>query len=154
MATRKSIPDNLRKMVFERDGYICRYCGNETQRPHADHVYPESRGGETTLANLVTACPGCNFKKKATVGIWPMPLVSLPKKKRAKRKTIPRGKLSDAHPSVTGGVILFIACIGILNTALFFAFHLSPYERIYIASINLILGNLLYAWRRTKGKTL
>lgn len=68
------IPKDLRKAVFRRDGYVCRYCGSPVKFPHADHVYPESRGGETSYSNLVTACPGCNYWKNAKIGIWPQPL--------------------------------------------------------------------------------
>jgi len=71
---KQPIPKDLRLAVFERDGYVCRYCGKSTERPHADHVYPESRGGATIVENLVTACRDCNMKKQAFIGIWPMTL--------------------------------------------------------------------------------
>lgn len=58
------IPSKLKKSVFERDGYRCRYCGSHKNLT-ADHVFPESRGGETSLENLVTACSECNLKKRA-----------------------------------------------------------------------------------------
>ena len=53
----------IRKQVFERDGYICRYCGKHIDDPHCDHVIPLCKGGKTTLDNLVTACPHCNMSK-------------------------------------------------------------------------------------------
>lgn len=52
-----------RLIVFERDGYICRYCGIQVEAPHCDHVYPRSRGGSDEIENLVTACPRCNISK-------------------------------------------------------------------------------------------
>lgn len=74
MTKKKPIPRELRKLVFERDNYTCRYCGQHADRPHCDHVYPESRGGATELSNLVTACRKCNIQKHAAIGVWPMPV--------------------------------------------------------------------------------
>lgn len=73
MARRKKevIPPELRAKVLKRDNYTCRYCGSTQEPLHCDHVYPESRGGETSYNNLVTACRPCNLKKHAKVGIWP-----------------------------------------------------------------------------------
>lgn len=56
----------LRFKVFMRDGFRCRYCGISADAGailHADHVMPESKGGPTTLENLVTACIDCNLGK-------------------------------------------------------------------------------------------
>lgn len=61
---KKTIPAKIKKEVFERDGYRCRYCGSQKDLT-ADHVFPESRGGETIITNLVTACAICNSKKGA-----------------------------------------------------------------------------------------
>ena len=53
----------LRLVVFERDGWTCVYCGKRTWEPTCDHVVPVSRGGSSTLDNLVTACLACNLAK-------------------------------------------------------------------------------------------
>lgn len=78
----------LKQLVWERDNYICRYCGTDLynnyalwlrwvcfhnkkwgyrvptkERPTVDHVIPRSKGGETTTANLVTCCQPCNTEK-------------------------------------------------------------------------------------------
>lgn len=71
---REHIPDRVREYVLERDEYTCRYCGRTESPFHLDHVYPVSKGGETTANNLVTACEVCNYKKKNHVGIWPKPI--------------------------------------------------------------------------------
>ena len=61
----------LRAAVFERDGYVCTYCGVDTDAPHCDHVMPVSRGGSSALDNLTTACPRCNLSKGSkTVDEW------------------------------------------------------------------------------------
>lgn len=56
----------LRFKVFQRDNFRCRYCGVSVEDGailHADHVIPQSKGGPTTLENLVTACFNCNVGK-------------------------------------------------------------------------------------------
>ena len=53
----------LRLIVFERDGWTCVYCGKRTWELTCDHVVPVSRGGSSTLENLVTACLACNLAK-------------------------------------------------------------------------------------------
>ena len=69
------IPSWLRKKVFKRDNYTCKYCGAQKVSLHADHVYPESKGGETSLENLVAACGKCNLEKHAKVGVWPRKVI-------------------------------------------------------------------------------
>lgn len=49
--------------VFDRDNWICMYCGEAQERPQADHMMPLSKGGPTNLGNLVTACRSCNSSK-------------------------------------------------------------------------------------------
>jgi hypothetical protein len=62
---RRHIPGELREMVYKRDNYRCRYCGEQVIRATAtiDHVIPYSKGGKTELNNLVTACDECNLIK-------------------------------------------------------------------------------------------
>ena len=53
----------LRRRVFERDHWTCRYCAVEDYPKSwlvAEHVIPD---GPTTEDNLVTACRGCNKRK-------------------------------------------------------------------------------------------
>jgi len=49
--------------VFNRDHYICQYCGNETRQLTLDHVIPRYRGGEHVWENVVSACIPCNRRK-------------------------------------------------------------------------------------------
>jgi len=72
--SRQSIPQWMRDEVLARDGYACRYCGSMDGPFHMDHVYPVSKGGETSVNNLVTSCPLCNVKKHNKVGVWPWPV--------------------------------------------------------------------------------
>ncbi len=62
----------LRKKILQRDGYICKKCGNSTQNEpnlllEVDHIIPISKGGLTTEDNLQTLCWKCNRAKGAKV---------------------------------------------------------------------------------------
>lgn len=74
MTKKDKISPELREAVYQRDSYICRYCGDDKGPFHCDHVYPEIYGGKTIIENLVTACRTCNLKKSTRIGIWPLPL--------------------------------------------------------------------------------
>src|SRR5690606_20192230 len=62
-------------VVFERDGWACRYCGCDTPRalrgtydgnaPELDHRVPLSRGGSHTYDNAATSCRDCNILKSS-----------------------------------------------------------------------------------------
>lgn len=75
---REGIKEVIKRRVIERDGYTCRYCGVDCLTPgneyHFDHVYPVSKGGETSVDNLVIACRSCNLRKHANIGVWPKPV--------------------------------------------------------------------------------
>jgi predicted restriction endonuclease len=59
---KKKMPGQLRIAVFERDKYRCVYCGDYHDLC-ADHIIPESKGGETSIENLQTLCRFCNTSK-------------------------------------------------------------------------------------------
>jgi hypothetical protein len=52
---------NIRGIILERDGFICKYCGGIGNT--IDHIIPKSKGGVTTFTNCVCACERCNRKK-------------------------------------------------------------------------------------------
>jgi 5-methylcytosine-specific restriction endonuclease McrA len=60
-------PFRIRKMtkleVFNRDRYICQYCGRTSTKLTLDHVIPRHLSGEHTWENVVSACESCNRKK-------------------------------------------------------------------------------------------
>ncbi|MEI7841554.1 MAG: HNH endonuclease [Gallionellaceae bacterium] len=58
----------LRFKVMLRDSFTCRQCGASPAKQigvelHVDHVFPWSKGGETTIENLQTLCSKCNLGK-------------------------------------------------------------------------------------------
>ena len=59
---KEPIKPKMRKAVFERDGYRCKFCDSHKDLC-ADHIHPESKGGKGTLENLQTLCRTCNAKK-------------------------------------------------------------------------------------------
>lgn len=61
---RTAISSWLRSFVFGRDGFICSYCKEQTDKPEVDHIIPVSRGGTNDLQNLATACFACNRSKQ------------------------------------------------------------------------------------------
>jgi 5-methylcytosine-specific restriction endonuclease McrA len=54
-----------RQSIFERDKFICQYCGQQFKREELEkeHVIPRSQGGLSVWTNIVTACGACNDKK-------------------------------------------------------------------------------------------
>ena len=70
---KRTINPALTAKVIDRDNARCRWCGfaNATRQLEADHIVPESKGGETTLDNLQCLCSACN-KIKGTVQLDPM----------------------------------------------------------------------------------
>lgn len=61
----------LRAIVFERDGYVCAYCGDEEGPHEIDHILSLARGGTSHLSNLCVACRPCNASKGGrTVEEW------------------------------------------------------------------------------------
>lgn len=51
-----------RALVTTWDGR-CAYCGQEPVKLHPDHRTPVARGGLNSIANILPACPPCNFRK-------------------------------------------------------------------------------------------
>ena len=76
------MPDNkltnsLKETVKTRAANCCEYCYSQekfaTQSFSIEHIYPLSKGGQTTLDNLALACQGCNnHKYNKTEGIDPV----------------------------------------------------------------------------------
>lgn len=60
--------DKLRQEIYERDNYICQYCGTDlseqSRNLSIDHVIPLTKGGSHNRDNLATACKSCNLKKR------------------------------------------------------------------------------------------
>jgi HNH endonuclease len=56
----RSIAQQVTWNVFRRDGYRCRYCGNDKVPLTVDHVVLWEEGGPSIEDNLVASCRKCN----------------------------------------------------------------------------------------------
>ena len=58
-------PRFRKKVLFNRDGWKCQYCGCKLgwTTITIDHVMPQARGGPTSWLNCVSACRPCNRRK-------------------------------------------------------------------------------------------
>ena len=80
-APRYRAPQVLREMLFARDRQVCAYCGGRYRLSEltAEHVLPQSRGGQDCWTNLVSACKPCNLRKgNRTPEQAAMPLLYVP----------------------------------------------------------------------------
>ena len=67
MRKRIRLSDGLLDRVLEKHGRNCYFCGAEFGLigMQFDHLQPWSRGGQSSLGNLVPACGTCNKLKGA-----------------------------------------------------------------------------------------
>jgi hypothetical protein len=61
-AGRQSIPDDVKLLVWSRDGAACVRC-RATVDLHFDHIIPLSRGGGDHAENIQLLCRSCNLSK-------------------------------------------------------------------------------------------
>lgn len=63
------IPASIRRLVIQRSGNCCEYCGlsqaGQEATFHIDHITPIVAGGKTTADNLALACVSCSLHKSA-----------------------------------------------------------------------------------------
>lgn len=59
---RQAIPEDVKLVVWARDGGACVRCGSK-QNLHFDHIIPLAKGGGTSEANIQILCQTCNLKK-------------------------------------------------------------------------------------------
>ncbi|MBD3337809.1 MAG: hypothetical protein GF353_01785 [Candidatus Lokiarchaeota archaeon] len=66
-ATKRSgLSKRIKFEIFQRDNFICQYCGkskDDGATLHVDHKIPISKGGTDSFDNLITACSECNIGK-------------------------------------------------------------------------------------------
>lgn len=59
---REPIPDDVKLLVWSRDGGACVRCQSK-EKIHFDHVIPVVKGGSNDAANVQLLCQICNLKK-------------------------------------------------------------------------------------------
>ncbi|MFG1371508.1 HNH endonuclease [Xanthobacter oligotrophicus] len=65
LSPRFPISADVRRLVFERDGCVCVYCGAKDRKLEVDHRIPIAQGGTDDTENLCAACVDCNRDKRA-----------------------------------------------------------------------------------------
>ena len=77
-----------RTLIFERDNWICQYCGEKVTKENAtlDHYIPQSKGGKNTKENLRTCCLLCNGIKSGKAFEEAAPYILKNIQERRKRK--------------------------------------------------------------------
>ena len=67
----RQIDLNVSWAVFRRDGFKCRYCGNDHVPLTVDHIVLWEDGGPTIEENLITSCKKCNNTRgNAPYDVW------------------------------------------------------------------------------------
>lgn len=73
--------EKLRKKVFERDGYMCIFCGRSEDdgiKLHCDHIVRDADQGATVMENLQTLCNVCHKEKTRSENSTKRPYVPAP----------------------------------------------------------------------------
>jgi hypothetical protein len=65
---RDPIPDDVKLLVWARDGGSCVRCGS-TQELHFDHVIPVASGGGNSADNIQILCGPCNRRKSDKIAM-------------------------------------------------------------------------------------
>lgn len=65
MSRARSVSQNIKFRIMERDNYTCVYCGEKCieNELNIDHIVPYSKGGVSDINNLATSCVSCNREK-------------------------------------------------------------------------------------------
>ena len=62
----RSIPQEVKVAVYQRDGGKCVEC-QETDYLEYDHIIPFSKGGATSVNNIQLLCRSCNLAKSDSI---------------------------------------------------------------------------------------
>ena len=65
---RSPISEDVKMLVWARDGGACVRCGSQTDL-HFDHIIPVAKGGGNTEANIQILCQTCNLKKSDKIAV-------------------------------------------------------------------------------------
>lgn len=63
MKTEGTVPEHVKRVVFQRDNGKCVQCGYSGPYIEYDHRIPRSKGGQNTIENIQLLCRMCNLKK-------------------------------------------------------------------------------------------
>ena len=66
LATVGFVSEEMREVVYNRDGYTCLSC-DALDNLTVDHIVPISKGGQSDINNLQTLCALCNSRKQQRI---------------------------------------------------------------------------------------
>lgn len=66
-AKRQPIPQDIKVLVWQRDGGRCTSCGSQNELEY-DHIIPLALNGSNSDRNLQLLCADCNRRKGPTLG--------------------------------------------------------------------------------------
>ncbi len=65
---REPIPEDVKLLVWARDGGCCVRCGSKHDL-HFDHIIPVAKGGGSSERNIQILCQPCNLRKSDKIAI-------------------------------------------------------------------------------------
>lgn len=65
---RNPIPEDVKLLVWARDGGHCVRCGSDREL-HFDHIIPINKGGSNTVENIQILCQTCNLTKSDRIAM-------------------------------------------------------------------------------------
>lgn len=65
---RTPIPEDVKLLVWARDGGRCVHCG-AADSLHFDHIIPVVRGGGNSELNIQILCQACDLKKSDAIAM-------------------------------------------------------------------------------------
>lgn len=89
----RHIPDEVKRIVWQRDGGRCCECGSDENIEY-DHKHPVSKGGSSEEGNIQLLCRTCNRRKRTRVATPAQPYAE-PREE---------GQVQDIEQKIGGGV--------------------------------------------------
>ena len=91
----RHIPDEVKRLVWERDSGKCCVCGS-TEHIEYDHIIPVSKGGSSDLDNVQLLCRTDNRRKRVHVATQAPVSRSLEKRREEKKGEVEIRAVADA----------------------------------------------------------
>lgn len=139
---RKPLSKSTRFKVFNRDGFICQYCGQQPPKVvlEVDHIVPVAGGGSNHLENLITACFDCNRGKAARGLETPAPMDATQKLELIRERELQLKELKKAMKKVQARLNSEIEAIHDIYCEAFPDYHLA--DHFLNSSVKLFLERL------------
>lgn len=97
------IPVSVRRIVYKRDEYRCRWCGRSNAGIDLHHINYRSSGGKHTPENLISLCREHHSMAHSNKGYYPELLTELVTNLATTGLQLLRWKARQAKPVGPGG---------------------------------------------------